>query len=155
MEAALPPEPSWSWFVFGSPRLSLMRCNDSRGLRCSAHSSRSPQCPAREEAGSKPPPPSCCGTFLSPPFPGVTPPQVFQAPGEVPHFTVSKVLSSSQAGKGARELVKTWPPGGENEAQRVDIARLTNINYRAPAPGAGLLPSVQLQGVSQGTQAML
>lgn len=32
------------------------------------------------------------------------------------HFIVSKVLSSSEAGKRGRELVNTWPPGRENEA---------------------------------------
>lgn len=66
-------------------------------------------------------PPSCCGMFLSPPFPGVTPPQVFQAPGEVPHFTVSKVLSSSQAGKGGREL-DHWNLGSWHETSQEDFS---------------------------------
>lgn len=81
LEAALLPEPSLSWFGSGSPRLSLTRCNDSHGSRRSAHSSWSPQRPAREAAGPKPTP-SSRGMFLGPPSPGATLPQVFQAPGE-------------------------------------------------------------------------
>lgn len=81
LPAALLPEPSLSWFGSGSPRLSLTRCNDSRGSCRSAHSSRSPQGPAREAAGPKLAP-SSRGTFLGPPSLGAALPQLFQAPGE-------------------------------------------------------------------------
>ena len=53
-EAALLPEPSLSWFESGSLRLSLTRCNDSRGSCCSTHSSHNPQCLARETTGPEP-----------------------------------------------------------------------------------------------------
>lgn len=69
LEAALLPEPSLSWFVSGSPRLSLMRYNDSRGSCHSAHSSCSPQRPACEAAGPNHPQP--LGTFLGPPSLGL------------------------------------------------------------------------------------
>ena len=119
LEAALLPEPSLSWFVSGSPRLSLTRCNDSRGCCLSAHSSSSPQRLAREVAGPRPTP--AAGARSWSPHPQGRPfPRSPRLLGRTPQLTVSRALSSSQAGEGGRELVHTWPPGGGNEAEGVD-----------------------------------